>query len=389
MLVLFLFLVKGEEPCSVEYKYDEIPTGYKLVHSTFVFKHGMRAPVDKIPGHETEWKCSSDNWLFPGGNSLNDELGFIHQFRIKPIEDQSFLKGSCRAGELLEEGFQQMKTLAAFLSKNYNSVLPSKFEKRRMSFRSTYTNRCLASLQALISTLFQGTEPIDVFVSNEELESLVPNSYICPAFEDIMNGVLKGNFSSRLAAFTTTLETIKTQQNITATPHWMRMGELLVTHKCGKMPLPGFDNDITKDSMNILIDFYKDALSTGKRLGSGVLLSEIYIAMRDYLSGGSDSSAVFVSGHTLTIMSLMAALDIELAWPPFGSMFAFEVLEKQDQFFVRVMLNGKSMKVMPLDDFRDKAMKMRPTEEECRAVYPFLEKNKKSMGIKMLQMSFS
>lgn len=387
-----LLCVCASRFCSSQFEYEKLPRGYSLLHTTFVFKHGLRAPVDKVPGHEVEWECDGDNWLYPGGDSLDDELEFSHKFRIKPIPDQSFLRGTCRAGELLPEGVKQMKALAEYIRENYNDILPKHFEKRKLAFRSTYTNRCLASLQTIAHYLFPGTEPVDVFVANEELESLVPNSYICPALEDTMRAVLSENstFSATLASYTAALNAIRTTHNITALPHWMRMGELLVTHHCAGKQFPtGFNETFMEDSTNLLVSFYNHTLTEGLRFGAGVLFFDIYLGIRDYLTGASDVTAAFICGHTLTEFSLSAALGINITWPPFASLMQFELLVRDGEHFVRILHNGRSVRLFPLREFAATAASLRPDEKECQVAFPFQEKDKKKMGIKMLQMSFS
>lgn len=350
--------------------------------------------MDKVPGHEVTWECPGDNWLYPGGDSLNDEIGFRRQFRIKPIEEQSFLIGTCRAGELLSEGVKQMKVIANFISERYQTVLPKKFEKRRLAFRSTYTNRCLASLQALMHYMFPGAEPIEVFVANEELETLVPNGYVCPALGSVMKDIVTTNgtvFRELLDKYNEMIGSVKNENNVTAVPHFMRMAEMLVTHHCeSRVFPPGFDDSTMNASVEIIVAFFNEVFAKNRRFASGILLSEIYIGMRDYLSGGTDASSVFISGHTLTLMSIMGATGMDLTWPQPGAMISFELLENDDgAHVVRALVNGHTTMSMPLAEFRDKAMSLRPTEEECKMQYPFTERDKKDFGVKMLQMSFS
>lgn len=393
--MIILFLIHAfSDICSVEYADEQLPKGYKLIHSTIVFKHGLRAPIDKIPGQEIQWNCSGNDWIYPGGNPLNDELKFVHQFQIKPISHQSFLHGTCRAGDLLEDGVKQMKRLSSFIKNSYSSILTSSFQKRSFSFRSTYTNRCLACIQNIVQGLYDGNEPVDVFVSNEELETLVPNGFICPALQNIFENTLSNHsaFYKVLNEYDSQLNEIKRLNNITAVPHWLRLGEYLVTRKCANTPTPkGFDDKIMNISMNALIKFYEEVLSTenGRKFGTGLLLSEIYYGMRDFLSGGSDSKFVLVCGHSLTFVSLLSSLQIEVTWPQYGSFLSFDLLEKGYEYIVRITQNGHEIKSFQLNEFEQYINLNRPTEKECNVIYPFQEKDKKSLAITLLQMAFS
>jgi hypothetical protein len=348
--------------------------------------------MDKVPGHEATWNCSGDTWLYPGGDALDDDLKFVRRFRIGPIPNQAFLKGTCRAGELLNEGHHQIRLLGDFLLSTYGSIVGK--SKRHFRFRSTYANRCLACLQVLAHKMMSGSDPIDVFVANEELEALVPNPHLCPAFEGVMDEVLNDSspFGSELAAYNSRMKQIKKSRNLSATPHWMRMGELLVTQHCAGVGFPpGMDTALMVDSQQLLLHFYRQAFATEKttKMGAGLLLSEIYFGLRDYLVGGSDAHITLICGHTLSIVSLFAALNMTIRWPEYGTMVGFDLLQTQDQYAVRVTVNGESHATYSWREFENLAVLMRPSEEECKVKYPFPERDKKNTGSKMLAMSFS
>ncbi|KAH0791704.1 acid phosphatase [Histomonas meleagridis] len=357
----------------------------------------MRAPIDKIPGHDIPWNCTGEEWLYPGGNSLNDEHKFKNQFIIKTIPHQSFLRGTCRAGELLNQGIEQMNNLGDYLQSNYKSLLSTLDSRRSFSFRSTYTNRCLASIQTVAQKLLPGEDPVDVFVANEELESLVPNSYLCPKLGSLYRDVQTPNstFSKKMKIFNNHLNHIKNISNITVVPHWSRIGELLITRHCANQHLPGkFTNEFMAESANLLVDFYMGVmnLTKGRSFSSGLLLSDIYLDMRDYLSGAKKSQFTLICGHTLTIVSLLASLNETVTFPEFGKFVAFEVLEKNENpnsHLVRILLNGEVLKTMEFKEFEKMVLQMRPKEEECGIRYPFLEKDKGDPGIKLLHYAFS
>ena len=389
------FILSKELPyCNAYYSTNLFPEGYTLEHATILFKHGNRAPVDKIPGHEGNWTCSGENWIYPGGDAFNEDISFLHQFKIKPIPHQTFLKGTCRAGDLLESGIDQIKRLADYLKNTYKEIIPQKFQKRKINFRSTYTNRCLGSLQTIAHYLFKGSEPLDVFVSNDELETLVPNTYMCPALYDVMSKIQEDNqsiFYQNLTAFNSEVEKLQKEDNITAVPHWLRLGEMITTHLCNDVYLPkGFSN-ISQKSIDTLVNFYSALLNDekGKKFGSGLLLFDIYLAIRDYLSGATNAQINFVSGHTLTLMSIEAALGLDLKFHAFGDFISIELLKKGNNRIVRVTENGVFAKQFNLPDFIKLAKELRPNEEECKVKYPFQEKDKKAPGTKILQMSFS
>lgn len=399
--ILFLFIISFKfDYCTPNYFYQPLNNDYEYLYSTIIFKHGISAPVDKIPGHEFVWNCTSDNWLFPGGDPLNDELQFSKHFRLKPIENQSFLLGNCRAGELLDLGINQIKNLATFLKKIYANFIPISFNRRILSFRSSYTNRCMSSIQILAQNLFPNKKPIDVFVANEELDSIVPNPYLCPALSLIYDSINQKNpnFSIYLSSYNKHLNQIQNDSKMMAVPHWMRMTEYLTNTKCAKFPYPGtFSDSFLNESTHLFLHFFKNSLNSfdGLKYGTGILISEIFLGMRDYLAGRSDSQLTFISGHTLTFISIFSALNLSFEWPPYASFISFDLLLKKnsvlstENLMLRVLYNGKIIKEMAFSEFEKWALKIRPTEEECNIKYPFIEKDKKSRSTKYLSMSFS
>jgi hypothetical protein len=78
-----------------------------------------------------------------------------------------------------------------------------------------------------------------------------------------------------------------------------------------------------------------------------------------------------------------------IRWPEYGTAVAFDLLQTQEQYAVRVTVNGESHAIYSWSEFEGLARLMRPSEQECKVKYPFPEKDKKSTGSKLLAMSFS
>ena len=197
------------------------------------------------------------------------------------------------------------------------------------------------------------------------------------------------------------MEKIKKESQITAVPHWVRMTEYLSTLKCSNVNYPGtFNDDFLKKSSDLFLNFFNESMNyhsnpNGTKYGSGVLFSEIYLGMRDFLSGRTDTKVIFICGHTITFISLLSALNLNLEWLPSASYMSFDLLAKNDQkvinspMIVRVSLNGKTIAQYDFKEFEKKALNLRPTEKECNITYPFMEKDKKSQATKFLFMLFS
>ena len=397
MFLLNLILSSIPRFCRASYTSHVYPEGYEIEHATIFFKHGNRAPVDKFPKYSaTDWNCYGPDWIAPGGDQFDEDIFFMHQFRLEPIPEETFLNSKCQAGHILENGTLQIRRLAEqLLYKAYPSLLPKDYKKRMINSRSTYQNRCIQSLQVLFHYLFHFSQKtiIDDFVANEELEDLVPNPIMCPSLGKVIDKVENiSEFISQKEELMKELERLKKEDDLIAIPHWARLPELFSTYICEDKPLPpGFDYNITDQSFKLFENFFRLLFKDedGKRYGTGILLYDIYLYIRDYLSGSTKAKFNFISGHTLTLMALQAAFDLDIRYPAFADYIAIELLKKDNERYVAIKQNGDNMKTYTLDEFFDYAKKMRPSEKECNISYPFVEKDKKDIRTTYLQMSFS
>ena len=396
MLILNLILSSLPFYCRADYTTHIYPEDYELEHVTLFFKHGNRAPVDKFPKFSAkDWKCDGSDWIAPGGDQYDEDIAFLHQYRLEPIPEETFLNSKCEAGHILENGTRQIKYLAEHILKTYSSILPKEYKKRIINSRSTYQNRCIQSLQILYHFLFHFSQAtiIDDFVANEELEALVPNPIMCPALGSLIEKVQNSTeFVNEYENLKKNIEPLKKQNGILAVPHWMRLPELFSTYICEDKPLPpGFDFGIINQAFTLFENFFKLLFKEedGRRFGTGILVYDIYLYIRDYLSGSTNAQFNFVSGHTLTLMALQAAFGLHIQYPAFGDFIAFELLKKGDDRIIKVTYNGDNNRTFTLNEFFEYAKHMRPSENECNISYPFVERDKKDFKTTFLQMSFS
>lgn len=380
--------------CSASYTESYVPENYEREYVTILFKHGIHSPIDKIPGHDANWECTTKQILYPGKDAFDEETNNVNIFRAVPIPSQSFLKGTCQAGALLDEGVDQMVSLAKYLKRNYASILPQTYKRRAFNFRSTYTDRTMNCLEVIVSRLYDELTPVELFVSNEELESLVPNPYLCPALSSILD-IEQSNdteIAKRIEAFNEKIKNLKNAAKIVATPSWRRMGEMLSTHICHKAYLPpGFDEKLSNEATNLLIDYYTSLINDTQRVkyASGLLLSDIYYGMRDYLSGAKQSKMALISGHTLSMVSLELAFGLNVTFPAFGDFISIELLRNGNDRIVNILQNGVLAKTMTLDEYINFSVSIRPSESDCKIKWPFVEKDKKDPGTDILAKSFS
>ncbi|EAY18217.1 hypothetical protein TVAG_122830 [Trichomonas vaginalis G3] len=393
-----IFLIFGTsipKYCSPTYTEAITQDKYEREYVTILFKHGIHSPIDKIPGHDANWECSAKQILYPGKDAFDEQSNNnINVFRAVPISSQSFLKGTCQAGSLLDTGIDQMVSLAKYIKRTYSSILPNKYHKRAFNFRSTYTDRTMNCLEVIISHLYDELTPIELFVANEELESLVPNPYLCPELSKVLD-IEKDEsleITKRIKEFNKKIENLKNESKIVAAPSWRRMGEMLSAHICNNAYLPpGFDEKLSNEATNLLVDYYKSVISDKQKVkySSGLLLSDIYFGMRDYLTGMKQSKFALIAGHTLSIVSLELAFGLNTTFPAFGDFISIELLRKDQDRIVNIVQNGIIKKTMKLQEFIDFTLEMRPKESECKIQWPFAEKDKKDPGTEILSKSFS
>jgi hypothetical protein len=112
-----------------------------------------------------------------------------------------------------------------------------------------------------------------------------------------MAGVLNDGspFGFELAAYNSPIKQIKKSGNLSARP-------LDADGRTAPDPIgPGMDAPFMVDSQQLLMHFYRPAFATdkNKKMGAGLLLSDIHFGLRNYLAGGSDDQITLICGHTL------------------------------------------------------------------------------------------
>ena len=169
----------------------------KLVQVQVIIRHGSRTPFTKYScwnGYDVQWNCNLTEVMYvsPSRQKASSKWLFRKIYDGSP----NSLGGNCETGQLLEDGYVQESINGKILREAYigpksHHLLKSHFwelnNPQKFYFRSDDEQRTLISGQSLVHGMFEidDQEIIDWHTGDYYLDSLYPNSGICPRLDNI------------------------------------------------------------------------------------------------------------------------------------------------------------------------------------------------------------
>ena len=170
----------------------------QLLQAQVLIRHGARTPYMKYScwkDYDLHWdNCNVTEVMYTSPSLYETSTQWL--FRKLYDGSPNFLGGHCKTGQLLEGGFQQESTNGLILRKAY--IGPHKFNllkshvwglnnPKKIYFRSDDEQRTLMSGQSLVHSLFDvhAQAIIDWHTGDYQLDTLYPNSLVCPRLENI------------------------------------------------------------------------------------------------------------------------------------------------------------------------------------------------------------
>ena len=331
------------------------PVSNKALMAMFVItRHGARAPIDTwARSNETGiWNCLSNSSLAP---KIEISGGNIGRRYLKKFEESKYLfKPSCLSGELLIDGMSQHKELGAFYRQylvNEIGLLPEVFDQELIYVRSSHYERCIQSMMSFFDGFYPAIQPdetIKYVTGTKELEPLYPSSSYCKDIRIVYEKFLKSDeFQQRKAKSQQDLNPLfeyleleKTEEN------WMWLGDWMYSYKCSNQNIPHVVTDqmfelAMNDTSYGSVGFYR----MFPKENSGAIWRVILEQTAAILSGQSKAKFALLSGHDITIMALLASLDIVdlSSIPPYRSHLALELYNDPIPS-IRFVMNGQVLK---------------------------------------------
>ena len=364
-------------------------TNTKLIQVISIIRHGARTPYTdgmhcwqnyKSPNADTsQWDCNLNTILAPPTspsippNSNNIMIMEKKYDALKaPLKNE--LNGSCQLGQLLLQGYIQEVRNGVILRKAYldtpfhhmhlfhNTSVLSNETHLHTYYRADDMQRTLMSGQVLLTSLFNpnvqdGIINIPIHTTDKLVDILEPNTFTCPKLNEIRKQAYASKAFKLWNVSRETMDvrdilynTLKTK-SLTNEKGETREGldlmiDCLMTTICTDKTLPDEINDFDgNETANT--NFMRIAnLSTWKwlyvyqykkaaysKLAMGPLWADIYermaIATSNKPTSTSKERLVLYSAHDVTIMTLLASLDIDIlhTFPisPYASLFNIEV----------------------------------------------------------------
>jgi hypothetical protein len=334
--------------------------------SLFVFlRHGSRAPSSAfgrptIPG---DWQCGhriSPHTRVPIVN------GTAKDFTFNASADHVY-KPSCNGGELLDIGFDELRTLGSHYREyltDTNRLLPPTYDPHLVTLRATNAGRAILSGLAFFEGLYPPKSPGEPLIV---LQNDATTDELLPGLRKDQPGQL-----NRIAEF----ESLPSTQNLIDRAHKLYMpifkkwnltinstfdlmfaGDVFLCGRCGgsfrdRAVSPSIWEAMEKDA-KIFDETYFQFLGKDGYLPIWRMLSK----QIDAQFAKTDTPVVRVfSAHDTTLRSLLEGLGTTERGVPFASNIAVELWHSK-QTFVRFVFNGKVVKVngkelIPLEDFK-------------------------------------
>lgn len=282
---------------------------YQLILSQVVWRHGDRSPTNACPTYPQPIES-----VWPMGLGALTPLGLRQQFRL---------------------GQELRKKYRGFLNETY---LPDEIR-----VISTDYDRTLMSAQANMAGLFHSTtqrdwanpllQPVPI---HPDSDNILNEGASCPAYVSENTFVHEKTRTARLnQAMNGTLEdailSLCGDENI----RMYHVADLVFCSNRHNVTLPSWlsKNKTILDHLSYIRNTFSPKLLTGTpklvRLGGGPLLNVILSNIQDKIAGNITSKVIAFSGHDVTIMGLLAALEVyEPHQPDYVAMIAVDLFVK-------------------------------------------------------------
>jgi len=339
----------------------------------------------------SKWDCNLDTILAPPTSpSIKKESSNKQQKKMILFEKKydalktplnNELNGTCQLGQLLLQGYIQEVTNGQILKKAYldttdehmhmhlfhNTSVLSNETHLHTYYRADDMQRTLMSGQVLLQSLFGSNFMNDIInipihTTDKLVDILEPNTFTCPKLNVIKQEAyqsrefkLKNTSKEAMDVRSILYDTLKTKSPSSSTSNSGNsiekegldvMVDCLMTTICSDKTLPDYVNDFDGNETSIdskfkrIIDLstwkwlyvYQYKKAAYSKLAMGPLWADIYermvIATSNKPTSTSKERLVLYSAHDVTIMNLLASLDLDVTnmpIAPYASLLNIEI----------------------------------------------------------------
>ncbi|KAF4527486.1 hypothetical protein B566_EDAN014540 [Ephemera danica] len=281
----------------------------KLIFVQAVFRHG-----DRTPGHGYPNDPYKDGTAYAEGWSA-----------------------------LTKEGKQRLLSMGRFLRKRYSDFIPDIYFAKDIYTLSSDADRCIMSGQSLLAGLYPpseiqiiepelGWQPVPVHTVPRDLDNVVAAKSSCKLYEaELAKTYSSDEVQALNAQYLPLLTKVSSHAglNVTTVAEAEGLYNTLELQKAYNLTLPAWADE------NVMAELKKLATISLKlfthtpymtRIRGGPLLGKLHTRMLQHENGEMDPKLFLVSGHDLTLINLLRALDMtERQWKPdFAAMLLIE-----------------------------------------------------------------
>ncbi|CAK5279449.1 unnamed protein product [Mycena citricolor] len=383
---------------------------YSLKYVEVIHRHHKRTPYSSNTFFKEDipWNCTGEGPVVygkgPGGVSAQvSEIqwaGFTDaQNPFISTVGPGFVGSDCQLPQITEGGLVDSHTHGADLRAVYGSRLKLKEKLDPDVVKVRVTNNVITSQVAgsLLNALFPSTDNVAVEIQSGTYDSLEP-TYSCPTANNVKNGYMNSaNWTGHLSAAAPLYAKLD-QVSGTSNPDnggWHssfdHYYDNLSAKLCHQKTLPCSVNDtascVTQDEADEVFRLgnweysyqYRDAPGTAQysALHYGAWVLELQSHLQGVISGKSKLRYVHNVAHDGSVSSLLGFLQIDkMVWPGMGSEVVFELYEKQNAYYLRVLWGGQPMvtstplgtlDLIPVQEFYDYVQSMVGTSTDLLA----------------------
>ncbi|BFU21978.1 histidine acid phosphatase family protein [Entamoeba histolytica HM-1:IMSS-B] len=393
ILVLFICLSYSQLCTPIRAQYKDVVNGYTLKYVQAIARHGDRAPGDSFYGDNGEFYCGTleeSHIYMNNGNKVShtaSSKATVIDKKNNPFAENYMWKGSCEPGQLTPEGITMHYQLGKHFDEIYrqhHQLLPTYFDPSIVKIRASAKVRTLQSAQAFLQTFYplerrKSVVDIEIKTRPYEIETLKPNRNCCPKINELEEKIATNEDIIKRREEPTFKNVFNKLKRITGfqsgSSYLYDYVDLITARICHNVTLPCKDNEcFTEDDYKILVNeyLYENKYFFNNEIAPyqlGFFIDEMLNDTDDALK----SNIVYqhYSAHDTSIYGILSLLeyDTQIAIP-YASTIVFEYYTKDNQIFVRTLLNDEVLKLNKLCTLIDDMCSLTEFESKLRAKVP-------------------
>ncbi|KAH0789888.1 histidine acid phosphatase [Histomonas meleagridis] len=365
LLLLFSFASSFRQVCVANPTPPEPPgDGYELIHIQVVTRHGARSPLDGYLKQKDRgiWRCDSPDAV----SGRVEAVPLVHHRKVRTILDNRFADypPNCRLGELTIEGMQMHLKLGKAYRKYLVDdlhFLDETYNPDQIYIRSTAYDRTFKSALSFIGGLYESqsvNELIDITSGPSSNDLFRPSHKTCGDIKNLYQKYVDSDkFKEFLARSGEILKPVREYLNLT---EWTQSSgnkacDWVFTMYCNEKTMSPDINQTHIDICSEMLarNLYDLYLQDDETMGIGFSagMRELLRVLNMSLSGESTVKFALHSTHDSTVSVFMSLLGNRLdTLPPLASHLAMEVYQKNNEKYVRFVLNGKPLPIKFMND---------------------------------------